>query len=157
MKSLIEKPRPGEFRAVCRKSEWVPLADVLALPTEAQPDTATSRWDHKLRCEVVAVACSFETDDREAYVEHMKTVHNGGCKVRLSVAPLKMWRYPAPGMGLKPEGQPFKPSTQALAKDVRTCASCGLVAEVGERAADVLWWAEHERMCTGEAAGSAVA
>lgn len=152
MKSLLEKPRPGQFKAVCRKEEWVPLADVLTLPREQQPDTTVTRWDKKLRLEVCAARCDFTTDDPSAYLAHMSDVH--GKKPR-GPRQLKqgtgLWNAPK----LRPEGKPWvDPSTRKDHSYTQTCGGCGLVAEVDDRPANVLWWAEHERMCVGSAVAS---
>lgn len=158
MKSLIEHPKPGAFRARCRKARWVPLDEVLTLSRDEQPDVIPSRWDHKLMCNVAEVRCKFDTDDRAAYVDHLKSTHpelkgpwesnsldprtygNKAQSHRLPIPiPVKLWKGPR----LKADGQPFDDT------GMRSCSACGLVAEVDERAANVLWWTEHERMCTG--------
>lgn len=136
--------KAGEFLAYCRKGEWVPLEDILRLPREEQPDTLQTRWDAKLKCEVGLAHCDFATADREAYAEHFKTVHRArqvyGLSETWTAGIKKMWRGPR----LARDGKDLPKASTEL---VRMCLSCGLVAEVDSRAANVLWWDEHERGC----------
>ncbi|MEP7738556.1 hypothetical protein ABKW28_12940 [Nocardioides sp. 31GB23] len=136
--------RPGEFKARCRKERWVPLNWLLEQPHEQQPDTTTTQWDRDLKVEVALVQCDFDATDAASYLAHMAEVHN---KKPRGPRQLKRgtghWRAPQ----LKDEGQPLKPSTKAIAARIETCEGCGLVAEVDETAASVLWWDQHLQMC----------
>lgn len=93
-----------------------------------------------------------ETDDPAVFEAHMKEHHPErfryarGANSTLVARVSTKWRVPK----AQPEGTPVK--TDA---DLKTCPACGLVAEVGDRAADVLWWDEHTRMCAGTEAGAA--
>ena len=165
MKSLIEKPKPGEFKAFCRLGRLVPLNEVLALPREEQPDTAHSHWNRKLGCEVVSVQCAEEFTDREAFATHMRELHDGGTyrweraslepssregssktfRPRIPV-PVRRWKAPK----LHDEGQPFDTTKHP----VRECEGCGLIAEFDGTQTWELWWAEHTFFCVGQAAAS---
>lgn len=159
------KRKPGDFRATCKlkhpvrydqvPDEIKPLVDAGILT----PGRVKSRWDKKLG-NVVDLACSFETTDTVEFERHMLEVH--GKKPTLVPNPADStqaisnrargkWRGPK----AQPEGTPVKPKDRESAKRLRDCLRCGLVAEVGELAADVLWWTEHERMCVGAEAGAA--
>lgn len=157
--------KPGEFRAYCRKGEWIPF-DTL---TPEQHEAASAeqwpcRWDRKVSANVVGVPCNFETGDRATYLAHMADVHpdqtgpwesnsldprqygNPTKTHRLPISiPVKMWKAPK----LLPAGCAL--ATKDIERNLKTCGSCGLVAEVDARPANVLWWAEHERMCVGSA------
>lgn len=157
MERLTKKP--GEFRAVCKKGVWVPVDEILRLPREEQPDTLQTRWDKKLGCEVGILPCRLDTTDRDTYLAHMAGVHPDltgpwtsnslnprqyGNETRSHRRPIpipvKLWKGPR----LTDEGTPLKVRDSDV---VKTCGGCGLVAEVDARAANVLWWDEHERMC----------
>lgn len=153
----MKKPltsRPGEFRARCRRPRWVPLADVLdtwsaAQRAEQQVDTEKSRWDSKMRCEVVEARCAFETTNPGELERHLRELHGGGKRYTV---PSMRTRWHAPK--LLPEGRPFE-TTKAIEKGLRTCAGCGLVAEVDFSNASRLWWSEHTSMCVGAQDGAA--
>lgn len=163
MKSLLEKPKPGEFKAVCRVAHAVPLAEVLAWPREDQPDTVLSHWNRKHGCEVVEIRCAETFTDRALFEAHMRELHDGGLyrwesaslssDVRLvrtfsprMAVPVKMWKAPR----LRGEGQPFDTSKHP----VNECDGCGLIAEYDGSQAWELWWREHTAFCAGQAAAS---
>lgn len=146
--------RPGEFRARCRRSRWVPLADVLDTwsaeqRAEQQVDTEKSRWDSKMRCEVVAARCAFETADPAELERHLQNLHGGG--MRYTVPSMRR-RWSAPK--LLPEGRSFE-TTKAIEKGLRTCAGCGLIAEHTPTQQFELWWCEHTSMCVSVQDGAA--
>lgn len=142
----VKFDKPGVFQAHCRQVVWVPLAELLARPRDEQPDTTTTRWDRKLRCEVAQVQCAFETTDRAAYLAHMKDVH-GKRTFHGHNAPwaktIKPWRGPK----LEPEGKPWKDPSRSKDPLTVTCTHCGLVAETADTNAFDRWWAEHEAGC----------
>jgi hypothetical protein len=78
--------KPGEFKARCRRGEWVPISDI---PAEKQIEgmLKASRWDRRVKAEVTPVQCDFETEDRAAFEAHMAEVHGGG-----------IYRYDAGGL-----------------------------------------------------------
>ena len=158
------------FRATCHMFD--PTATPLRLSQEeydalkangeahgrATFDYGTKMWN-------VEQHCSFSTSDAAELREHLKTVHDNKKRthglhrgkvvaqfVRINSAPTQSPMHPRwRGPKLKDEGQPFTTKVE----DVETCGTCGLIAEVGHRVADVLWWDEHQRMCAS--AESAVA
>ncbi len=159
------------FAASCRMYD--PSVDRLRL-TQEEYDTHTASgaqgratFDYGTKMWNVEQRCDFATTDVAELRAHLETVHEnkkrtnerdfrtGKMAERLvrinAVLPQRpmhpRWRGPA----LKDEGQRFKTKVEG----VETCGTCGLVAEVGNRAADVLWWDEHQRLCVG--AESAVA
>lgn len=112
------KPR---FQARCKLGRWVPLAEVLSWPREEQPDTAVTRWDRKQECEAVVVECAFETEDPQAFEEHMADVHGRKSSARgvwdwktharhLPYITRPMWRAP--------RAKPFNPKDWADVDDV---------------------------------------
>jgi hypothetical protein len=148
--------KPGEFRAYCRKGEWLPLSDVLAWPREEQPDTTTSRWDGKRKTEVCIVPCDLEFTDPKVFEAHMAERH--GKKPTMTPYPDQStrslsnrargkWRTPkAPA-----DHVPVKPSLKDVADSLRVC-DCGFVFEHdGTWSADQ-WWREHVERCTERAA-----
>ena len=142
---------PGEFKAYCKQSRWVPLDEVLSWPAEEQPNTTTTKWDAKLKREVAIVECAFGTTDPAAFDEHMKHVHRRqtvyGEHENLCKDVRKGWRGPR----LLEEGRPWvDPSRRKGHSFTQTCARCGLIAEVGDTLADETWWNEHQRFCVGE-------
>lgn len=147
---LIQNGQPGDFRAVCAQSRWYPVADVHLLPEEERPaPDAYTRWDRALRCEVVEVRCSLDTTDREVYLAHMATNHN-----KRPRGPRMLTRRNAINRPtrLPEEGRPFKPSTRSavdkrIAEMLKTCDTCGLVAELNGTHEDDMWWKDHERGC----------
>lgn len=147
MKSLIEKPEPGMFKGVCRLGYWT--ADLVALMASGQ-ETTVSKWDKKQGCNVFQGQCpAVEFTDRDAFDAHMREVHGK----RKSTGDLTAWSQDIK-RGWKtakgtPEGKPFKPSTKDLARDLETCKTCGLVAEIDGTSASVRWWDAHERACAG--------
>lgn len=155
---LVDGRAPGQFRARC--SMTIAKLDTKLTPEErreAKEKGYRRSYDrdgrhNKVRWFVHFPQCGgFETTDRAAFVEHMRTVHGKG-EVKgesesWALGIRKMWRGPR----LSANGKALPKAASEL---VRTCTSCGLVAEVGERASDVLWWDEHERMCVGSAAAS---
>ena len=84
----------------------------------------------------------FETTDRAAFEDHMKTVH--GKKTVYGEAWSKSIRRGWVSPKAKAEGSPL---TKTLAAQLETCPSCGMSAEVGGRYGDQLWWDEHLRGC----------
>lgn len=146
MSTLIDKPKPGMFKAVCKLGFWTP--DLAGLILTGAP-TTVSKWDKKQGCNVFQAQCSVEFTDRGLFDAHMREVH-GKKKSSGDLAPWSQsikrgWKAPK----LKDEGQPFKVSTPSMATDLKKCASCGLVAEVDDRAVNVRWWDEHENLCAG--------
>lgn len=152
-------PQPGRFHARCNLTErrWerrLTAGEAAEAKANGYPrffnQIDSERVDRETgkhgRWEIGFPACGgFETDDRAAYDRHMLEVHNrplGWAKgyaedfVRSVRAG---WRSPV----LVPGG---KPLAKAVAAVLRTCPTCGLVAEV-ENNAGALWWAEHERGC----------
>jgi hypothetical protein len=160
MKTLIEKPRPGAFKAYCnlvREVPWDKMTEDLWAIANARGyarqfrELASGRVDPETRRKgrwVVAFAgCQgFETTDPAAFERHMADVHN-----RKPAGPRQLkqgtghWRAPK----LADDGQPFKLSTKAVGEYIETCAACGLIAEVTSTHADELWWREHVERCTG--------
>jgi len=130
MKHLIDKPRPGDFRAVCKKPRWVPLSVVQALPDDEQPKDLTTKWDPKLHCEVAAVRCSLDTTDRAEFERHMKEVHGVQLSRELNHQrghtgfSSKRWKAPR----LTETGKPW--TEKEAAGRTRTCPACGLVDEI---------------------------
>lgn len=168
---------PGEFRATCRKAEHVPFADVPRelldfidageVPERGLPDAlrsyangtgmarVTTTWDRKLKANVVALSCSFETTDRAEFVEHMATVH-GRMTGRWSMSRVtengafsKQVRAGVPRTRRLEEGQPFKPLLKSIAEDLVTCDCCGLVMERRGDLAGERFVREHLAMCVG--------
>lgn len=153
---LVDGKQPGQFRARCNLTVAKP--DKKLTPEErreAQTNGYRRRLDTNSRPHrwfVHFPQCQgFETDDLAAFAEHMAVMHNKktvkGEGETLAASIRKGWRYPAPGMGLKDDGKPFKPSTVEIERTSATCPPCGLVAEVGYRTSDVLWWDEHLHGC----------
>ena len=153
---FIRTRRAGEFRARCRQTHWVPLVELLDL----DPETTTSKWDKQQECAVFLVQCDFDTMDRAEFEAHVKDVHGGGsyewdnASLSADVALVKSWspriRIPVKIQRLSratPSGKPFKPSTRAIERDLRTCSGCGLVAQVDGTNGSKLWWDEHQRGC----------
>lgn len=135
--------RAGDFRATCRRRTWVPIDQILALPSAQQPKKLETRWDRKLGGEVGVLTCRLDTTDRAVYLEHLKERHGGG------------YRYTVPNMRarwspprLQVDGAPLRVSTEALERRLRDCPRCGLVAEVNHLVGD-RWWDEHRRFCAG--------
>jgi hypothetical protein len=157
------------FSATCQMYD--PTADRLRLTQEeydahkASGAHGRATFDYGTKMWNVEQRCSFSTADVTELRAHLEAVHANKKRVmaliRGKAAPTFVrinsllpqrpmhpkWRGPA----LKAEGQPFKTKVEGI----ETCGTCGLVAEVGNRAADVLWWDEHQRLCAG--AESAVA
>lgn len=146
---LIDGKAPGQFRARCTLT----VAKLDAKLTvderhEAKEKGYRRSYDrdsrNKVRWFVHFPQCGgFETDDPAAFVEHMRTVHGKkevkGEAEAWAQGIRKMWRGPR----LTIEGKPL----QDKGGLTKTCGSCGLVAEVDDRAANVLWWDEHVRGC----------
>jgi hypothetical protein len=94
------------------------------------------------RWEIVFAACEgFDTTDREAYLEHMATLHNrkpgGPLQIKLGRG---HWRAPK----LYDAGAPFK-APDGLTE---TCASCGLVSEIPPKPLDSPY-RDHVEHCPG--------
>lgn len=142
--------KPGEFHGTCRLSRWVPIEELL----EVDPDSTTSRWDHKLGCSVFAVQCSFETADKAAFDKHMLEVHQRKLGTYEGAKPGHFTRSFSPQVK-RPrirkstpsagpdEGKPFVDKAGVT----QTCPSCGLVAEMGGHMSNEIWWTEHLREC----------
>lgn len=156
--SLVTKP--GQFKAVCRLGRWLPLNDLLALPREEQPETLTSRWDKKLRCEVAQIQCDHEFTDRAVYEKHMKEAHDGGLyrwdngaltaeirEVRNYSARMPLPVKPFASPRLTEDGKPWSDEKQPTV----TCPACGLVMEEGATHAAALFIREHLEMCADRA------
>ncbi|KRB73060.1 hypothetical protein ASE01_19995 [Nocardioides sp. Root190] len=155
--------KPGEFRATCRRSTWVPL-DVLTPVERAEIDRLEAqraidrftvslfRYDSKLKCEVVALTCSLETTDRDEYLAHMKRIHPKETAARLRDSPdlafCKRIKAGWPKLRLPNEGKPFK-ATKSDASMLVTCG-CGLVMERGTSSAE-LYIREHLERCVAQA------
>ena len=155
---MIDGKAPGQFRARCHLTKAHPITD---LPHYLRREYEVKGWkkatrsvyDRKRRRDVT-VECfleplcdGFETDDPAVYAEHMTKFHrkhqvNGEWET-FSRSVRAGWRSPR----LKPDGQLVK-ALEALS----TCPTCGLVAEVDDRAPNVLWWDEHQRGCAIEVA-----
>lgn len=152
---LIDGKKPGQFRARCALTKPHPIKD---LPEYLSREYAEKGWPKGFReiysrsarrelsreCFLEPLCDGFETTDPAAFVEHMKTTHGkrevkGDAETWL-LGIRKMWSGPR----LAVSG---KPLTKAGVEATRTCASCGLVAEVDDRPGNVLWWDEHERGC----------
>lgn len=157
--SLVPATTPGAFKARCNLTEhrWE-----RRLTEEERAEAKANGYervfiqlDHERvdpetrrhgRWEVCFPACSgFETTDPEAYLRHMAEAHNRPLSWAQGYAESFVrsvrsgWRSPA----LKAQGKPLVKEAAAL---TRSCASCGLVAEVWGNAGE-LWWSEHERGC----------
>lgn len=150
--SLITHPRPGTFRATCTLALPQPYADLTPAQLErAEVEHWTTFWDKTTETSNVYVPCHFDTTDRRAYAEHMKAHKKRAYTGETWPWARSIGRPWTNGLGLKPEGKPFKASTKALAAAVETCPHCGLIAEVGgesTREADLLWWREHLHGCS---------
>lgn len=145
--------KPGEFRAYCRKGRWVELHDLVGM----DPDTLVSRWDPNARANVFAVPCNVEFDDRKAFERHMAeghgvkpgTGHRAGSHIngRHGTKPAPEVKPLGKGMWTGPRLTATGTSLTDNRNETQTCPDCGLVAEVDDRAANVLWWDEHLRGC----------
>lgn len=125
--SLIKNPRPGDFAAVCRQANWMPVDD---LPPGTDLDKLQSRWDKKRHCNVFLIPCVFETKVPDELEAHMRDVHGGGIyrwdngslsrnvtEVRNytpRVAAMKPWSAPK----LKADGVDFEPNGFAPGAEV---------------------------------------
>lgn len=150
--------KPGEFYGICNLTKPHPIKD---LPLYLQREYAEKGWPKGWRnvysrkakrglnteCFLEPRCEGFETADRAAFDAHMRDEH-GKREVR------GYWESVC-----KSVRAGWRPSLStrrdiAAAHELKTCTSCGMAAEVGQRAADVLWWDEHERLCTGQAVAS---
>lgn len=156
MTYLVDGKAPGQFRARCRLTKPHPVKD---LPEYLRREYAEKGWPKGTReiysrktrrevsteCFLEPLCEGFETSDPAAFDAHMKTAHGKGEVKGYAESWLlgirKGWRPPR----LSVEG---KPLVKAAAEITRACPFCGLIAEVSDRAADLLWWDEHERGCT---------
>lgn len=160
MKTLLERPRPGAFKATCRKGARLPVHELTeAERLRAEAESADLRdagrydyvfaWDRKRKVETALIPCSLDTTDRAEYLAHMERFHGrkprGPAQVR---RPKIRSTYPS---AAPDEGRPFKPSAKAIAETVETCDGCGLVAEVNGTHAAEQWWREHLSLCTARA------
>lgn len=144
MKSLIERPRPGDFRAVCKKPRWATESE---LPPGTDLDALRARWDRKLTQTVYEVRCALDTTDRATFEQHMVEVHKVSLARELNHHrghtgfSTKPWKAPR----LTEDGKPW---TEKEAKGrTHTCPTCGLVDEIDTTYAAALWWDEHLRGC----------
>lgn len=149
MKSLTHTP--GTFRAHCRISQWKPISN--CTPDEFATATARgeqSRWDQKLKSEVLPVHCDETFDDTAIFERHMLEQHGrkpGQIKGENEtfVASVNAgWKAPR----LTVDG---KALTKAAAAQLRVCPTCDLYGEVDTKSSE-LWWAEHLRGCALAAA-----
>ena len=120
------------------REEWARLDKALEPWSERNKD---GEWGRH-------VQCSFDTTDRAAYDDHMRSVH-GKCNVSGRNGPwAKTIKAGAYRPRLTDEGKPWKDPSKRKGKPLtQTCPTCGLIAEVDDRAANVLWWDEHTRGC----------
>ncbi len=121
MNTLIDKPKPGMFKAVCRLGYWT--ADLVALMASGQ-ETTVSKWDKKQGCNVFQGQCpAVEFTDRDLFDAHMREMHDGigyrwdngsvdpgirlvkNYKPRVP-RPIPMWKSPR----LTEEGHAFDPT-----------------------------------------------
>src|ERR1044072_8915295 len=92
--------------------------------------------------------CDEKFTDPKVFEKYMKDVHGrtlsywarGVWDDGRTPYPWKMFPAPKP----KPEGTPVR-TLKSLEDELRTCASCGLIAQVGWR--DEPWWASHVTEC----------
>jgi len=140
--------KPGEFRATCNLTRPHPISE---LPEYLRREYAANGWKQgyrevRIRRALLTVECFLEplcegldTTDRAVFEDHMTRVHgkrfSNGENAGLVRAAKGTWRTPA--------AKPFTPDNLT----VFACPSCGLVAEVDNRAANALWWDEHLRGC----------
>lgn len=154
---LVDRSTPGLFRATCSLALAQPRSALTPEQLErAEAEHWTKRWDQEAEADLVYVPCDFETTDRAAYAEHMKAHgkqmahsrgHSEAWAKSIRARPAKLGH----GLGLTPEGKPFRPSTKAIAGTVKTCPHCGLIAELRliprRTQADLNWWREHLEEC----------
>ncbi|HSV39889.1 MAG TPA: hypothetical protein VLI04_14115, partial [Nocardioidaceae bacterium] len=90
----------------------------------------------------------FETTDKVAFEEHMKTLHNRKPAIgeweTFSKSIRRGWVSPRPGR----EKAPLK---KAITELTVTCDGCGLVIERDGRSASELFLREHLTLCTARA------
>ncbi|EFQ82728.1 hypothetical protein HMPREF0063_11937 [Aeromicrobium marinum DSM 15272] len=100
--------RTPTFDGTCRKSVPVPY-------DKHNPDHTDqpSRWDPKLKAEVIWTRCDFETGDRKQFEEHQRKVH-GARFLRPSWAPSARWRAPK----LTEEGIAFRPTGMEVGAEI---------------------------------------
>lgn len=147
MKSLTTKP--GTFRAFCKQGEWKAAADCTAEQLAAAGDgTVQSRWDHELRCEVLAIVCDQTFGDAAAFEQHMLEQH--GRKAATwgpSKGEHENWSRTInagwPKLRLPKDG---KDLAKAAAQQLETCPTCELRAQVDTLASEQ-WWRDHVRGC----------
>ncbi|MFE6511618.1 hypothetical protein ACFVBP_28405 [Nocardioides sp. NPDC057764] len=154
---LVDQSAPGLFRATCSLALAQPRSTLTREQLErAEAEHWTKCWDRAAEVDSIYVPCEFETTDRAAYAEHMKAhgkrmSHSRGYSEAwaksIRTRPAKLGH----GLGLTPEGKPFRPSTNAIADTVKTCSHCGLIAELavipGRTQDDLRWWREHLEVC----------
>lgn len=144
-----------KFHARCRFVERMTAEQMTPDQYAAQVAAGVaSSWDRKLKAEVWRVQCDETFDDTAAFDRHMAEQHPK--RGRIYESPNEEFRYlrnhklplPIPvqtwkGPRLTDAGKPLvtRPGL------TQTCPSCELVAEVDDRAANVLWWDEHRRGC----------
>jgi hypothetical protein len=147
---LIAGTRPGQFRAVCRLRK---PHRIDKMPDYLRRECEKRGWKKGFRtfydgrfgkgiqreCFLEPLCAGFDTTDPKAFAVHMAEAHG---KKPSGPRQLKQGRGMWNGPRLTVEGKPFDDKGA-----LQTCTSCGLVAEVDDRAANVLWWAEHERGC----------
>lgn len=146
--------KPGEFYGHCHATKPHPIKE---LPEYLRREYADKGWAKGYRnvysrkarttlsteCYLEPLCEGFETSDRAAFDAHMKEEH-GKREVK------GHWESVA-----KSVRAGWRPSLTtrrdvAAVHELQTCPECGMAAEVGQRAADVLWWDEHLTRCTGE-------
>lgn len=141
MTTLIEKPTPGMFKAVCRLGYWTPdLAALMLTETE----TPVSKWDKKTARNVFQGQCSVEFTGWAELDAHMREVHEGGryrwdsgsidphiMEVRnykpRTPSPVPMWKSPR----LTEEGKPFEPTGLEIGARVEWDGRTGQVWSLG--------------------------
>lgn len=157
--------KPGEFRASCRLVKPVPLGEISeSMRASVEAGNVPTRWDRKLKAEVVDVPCVLDTTDRGVFEAHMKEQHDGGIyrwdngslaeirevrnyRPRMPL-PVKLWK-PA---RLSPDGKPWVDPDKKHPL-TETCA-CGLVLELGSDEASRLFVRQHLELCAGQAVAS---
>lgn len=149
--------KPGEFYGVCRLTKPHPIKD---LPPHLQRAMAENGWpkgwrnvynrkakrELRTECYLEPLCDGIETSDRAAFDAHMKEAH-GRNEVK--------GHWESIAKSVRAGWRPVLKSRRDVvaAHDLQVCPGCGLSAEVGDRAADTLWWHEHLTRCrgTGEA------
>lgn len=137
----------GELPADVRDA-LMRVAEPIKYPTTEEAAAERKRWHELIRGHEYSakhggyrmeIACPFgETTDRATFEQHMAEAHGrkvnsyvANCSLEGSNASLiRTARSKFRGPKAPPEQAPFKASAKEIAKWVRECPSCGLLAQV---------------------------